>query len=421
MECIRIKVIDVVFREDLYPRIDHSPSTVQAYAEQLENLPPIEVNQRNELIDGWHRWTAHKKANQEFIEAIVTETTSDNELLQLAIERNAAHGLQLSAEDKRTMAVKLYDGRNKEYLAKILAVPMRTMRSWLERKDTTLRQEREKKIYDLWLACYTSEEIANMVGISDSEVKKTAVSFQTAELPKGTILQASHADLEPLPIYNIWKLKENSNKEIKHFGNTADNILDRLLYLHTKPHEIVIDPFGGGGTTIDICKKRHRRYWVADRKPIPEREKEIRQADIAAGAPPLHKRWQDVSLLYLDPPYWKQAENKYSTDIEDLANMSIDEFYNWLVDYITACASKMSVGATIALIIQPTQWKADNRETVDHVIDLIQLVKTKYLKYSHRISCPYESQQCTPQMVNWAKENKQLLVLTREIIIWRRV
>ena len=48
---------------------------------------------------------------------------------------------------------------------------------------------------------------------------------------------------------------------------------------------------------------------------------------------------------------------------------------------------------TIALIIQPTQWKAENRQTVDHVVDLISAVKTKYLRYSHRISCPYESQQ----------------------------
>jgi hypothetical protein len=71
------RVDEIVYREDLYPRIEHSPSTVQAYAEQLENLPPIEVNQRNELIDGWHRWTAHKKNQHEKIRTIVTETNSD--------------------------------------------------------------------------------------------------------------------------------------------------------------------------------------------------------------------------------------------------------------------------------------------------------------------------------------------------------
>lgn len=39
-----MKVADVVFREDLYPRIETSATTVQKYAEDLSVLPPIEVN-----------------------------------------------------------------------------------------------------------------------------------------------------------------------------------------------------------------------------------------------------------------------------------------------------------------------------------------------------------------------------------------
>lgn len=53
-----LRTDEVIFREDLYPRIETSAVIVQKYAEDLEVLPPIEVNQHNELIDGWHRWTA---------------------------------------------------------------------------------------------------------------------------------------------------------------------------------------------------------------------------------------------------------------------------------------------------------------------------------------------------------------------------
>lgn len=73
----QMKVADVVFRKDLYPRIESSATTVQKYAEDLTVLPPIEVNQRKELIDGWHRWTAHKKANADSVPCIVTHTDSD--------------------------------------------------------------------------------------------------------------------------------------------------------------------------------------------------------------------------------------------------------------------------------------------------------------------------------------------------------
>ena len=97
----RIPVESVVFRTDLYPRIDQSPETVSRYAEDLEPLPPIEINQNNILIDGWHRWTAHKQAGVADLLATVTETTSEAEVFRLAVERNAKHGLQLSAADKR--------------------------------------------------------------------------------------------------------------------------------------------------------------------------------------------------------------------------------------------------------------------------------------------------------------------------------
>ena len=61
--------------------------------------------------------------------------------------------------------------------------------------------------------------------------------------------------------------------------------MDNLLYLYTEPFDIVVDPFAGGGSTIDVCKKRFRRYFVTDRKPIVEREKEIRTHDMTDGLP----------------------------------------------------------------------------------------------------------------------------------------
>jgi len=80
---------------------------------------------------------------------------------------------------------------------------MRTIQKWLERKDTTLRQEREKKIFAMWLACYTQEEIAEAVRLTDGEVGKVLKPLQNAELPNGDILAANHSDLDPLPIYNV--------------------------------------------------------------------------------------------------------------------------------------------------------------------------------------------------------------------------
>jgi hypothetical protein len=134
-------------------------------------------------------------------------------------------------------------------------------------------------------------------------------------------------------------------------------------------------------------------------------------------------RWGEVGLVYLDPPYWKQAEGQYSDDDSDLANMSLEDFNKSLSKVVKDFGKKLKDGhkdkptsAYIALIIQPTQWKSPNREFTDHVGDMLRLVD---LPVHMRFSCPYESQQYTPQMVDWAKAEKQCLVLTREIVVWK--
>ena len=415
-----MKVSEVVFREDLYPRIETSAVTVQKYAEDLDVLPPIEVNQHNELIDGWHRWTAHKKAKAEEIKAIVTQTKSEAEFLELTIERNAAHGLQMSQADKQNMARRIYGATpdkerdaKKKQLSKILSVSERTVRDWLSRVDKDSKEARDKRIFDLWLACWTQDEIAAEVGLSQPQLAEVTKNIGIGNLAKTDISRAEHATDFDVPIYNIWK-QQTKSEGSSHFGNSETRWVDNLLYLYTEPFDIVVDPFAGGGSTIDVCKKRFRRYFVTDRKPIVEREKEIRTHDLTAGLPK-PPSWQDVKLVYLDPPYWKQAEGQYSDDPTDLANMSLEDFNKSLAGIINGFSKKLT-DAHIALIIQPTQWKAPERQFTDHVGDMLRAVK---LPVAMRYSVPYESQQCNAQMVEWAKENKTCLVLTREIVVWK--
>lgn len=412
----------VVWRKDLYPRQETDPRKVDQYAEDLTVLPPIEVNQHNELIDGWHRWTAHRKAGATTVPAVVTETRSDEHLLELAIRRNATHGLQLSAEDKRSMGRRIYNATpereregKKTELASILSVSERTVRDWLSRIDKDAKEDRDQRIFEAWLACRTQQEIAEFESISQGEVSKSIPNGDFAEwnISAARRATAEHAtDFEP-PLYNVWKQQEKTPGG-KHFGNSEVRWVDNLLYLYTQPFDVVVDPFAGSGSTADVCRKRLRRYWVSDRKPAVGREEIVREHDVTEGLPRLP--WKDVALVYLDPPYWKQAEGQYSDDPTDLGNMELEEFTAALSKLIREFAAKMRSGSHVALIIQPTQWKAPGREFTDHVADMLRAVKEPV---ATRISVPYESQQYNAQQVEWAKANRQILVLTREIVVWR--
>jgi protein gp37/DNA-directed RNA polymerase specialized sigma24 family protein len=163
-----VPISSITIRDDLYPRLQKNPALVQRYAENIEVLPPIEINQHNELIDGWHRLMAYKTANLTEIPVTVTETKSDVETLALAIERNAKHGLQLNSADKREMAIRLYnngEGWSKKEIARILSVGESTVYRYLEGISTRCDEEIDKIILEMHRAGATQQEIADATGI----------------------------------------------------------------------------------------------------------------------------------------------------------------------------------------------------------------------------------------------------------------
>lgn len=417
-ETVEIKLSQISFDEGLYPRVEgHDPATVQTYARDMEQIEAagklISVNADGVLLDGRHRMLAYKtnaNGTDPMVKVYRYPVSSPLESFRLACSLQDK-GRALSNDDRIASAKRLYalgDQSQKE-IAASLGVSASTVSSWLSRTIKEEKESKKKKAFEMWLACRTQEEIAEAV-----QMTRQAVGVWEDEFAKNTAAEdfANSRDFTP-PIYNVWKKQDKTNA-VSHFGNTEAQWLENLLYLYTNPADIIVDPFGGGGSTIDVCKKRGRRYFVSDRKPIPAREHEIRLHDLTEGMPSV-PRWKDVRMVYLDPPYWKQAEGQYSDDPSDLANMSLEDFNKNLSSIIHAMAKKLT-DAYIALIIQPTQWKAPERQFTDHIGDMLRSVK---LPVDMRFSVPYESQQCTAQMVEWAKANKRCLVLTREIIVWK--
>ena len=416
---IKVPVNKVVFREDLYPRSEHDASIVQKYVGALDQLPPIEINQHNIIIDGKHRWLAHRSAGSEMIQVTITETKSEQELFRLAVIRNAKHGYQLSSKDKKNAALNIYLGSSdrgpdlKKQLAELFSVSLKTIDRWMQDIDRKDKEERDQKIKDLWLSSHSYAEIARQVIVDEGLVRKKVEQIRKkGHLGKNPDFE--EVDFQP-PLFNVWSWGKKAEGH-SHKGNTDVRVVDNLLWLYTEPYDIVVDPFAGGGSTVDICKKRQRRYWVSDLNPIVEREHEIRKHDIVSGMPKIPS-WKDVAIVYLDPPYWKQAEGWYGDDSENLANMELDLFHQSMVKIIKGFASKLHSGAKIAMIIQPTAMypNRDEGEFNDH---LFEIAKTVDLKVVNRIQAPYSTQQHLPQSVTWAKENRRNLVISREIIVW---
>jgi DNA modification methylase len=99
-------------------------------------------------------------------------------------------------------------------------------------------------------------------------------------------------------------------------GATPVYVIWNLLERYTRPGDLVVDPFCGGGTTLDVARSLERRaqgYDVAPSRPDIERA-DARALPLASGS---------VDFVFMDPPYSTHLE--YSQDPRCLGRLDAAE------------------------------------------------------------------------------------------------
>jgi len=72
--------------------------------------------------------------------------------------------------------------------------------------------------------------------------------------PKGVNLKDVWTDIPPV---RHWKFKSKDRKA----NALSTKLLDRVVEMSTQPGDMVLDPFGGSGTTFAVCEQKHR-HWL---------------------------------------------------------------------------------------------------------------------------------------------------------------
>ena len=139
-----IPVEHVAFVKELYPRLREDDSAIERYRAALDRLPPIVVARGRVLVDGFHRWQAHRREGSTQIQVVDLGDLTDIEIRRESITRNAAHGQQLSAKDKQRLAGLLWrdlsesdDDKRVAQIAEWLSVSNSSAYAWTKdaRKD----------------------------------------------------------------------------------------------------------------------------------------------------------------------------------------------------------------------------------------------------------------------------------------------
>jgi DNA methylase/ParB-like nuclease domain len=388
---------------DLYPRLREDDAAIERYRTALDRLPPIVVARERVLVDGFHRWQAHKREGLSEIPAIDLGNLADVEIRREAITRNATHGQQLSMKDKARLAGQLWPDYSRdggvEALAELLAASERIVREWTKNARAAEKRAQQERAWDLWLDCWTQQAIADEIGVSVGTINGWI--SETADLPK------LKEPPESRQHFDVWSGLDGGDGSF--FGRMPPAVVENLLWLYTEPGDVVIDPFAGSGTTIDVAKQMGRRIWASDLTPstptLP-----IHQHDATHPWPTPIK----ASLILLDPPYWQQAKGRYSESRADISNSTLDEFMNAWKLVVKHAKAKLAAGGRIAFVISPTQL--DDGSVIDHAFAMAQATR---MRVERRIIVPYQTQQATGQQVEWAREHRRLLKLYRDLVVLR--
>ena len=409
-----IPVDSVRYVKELYPRLKPIDDVIERYRDALDNLPPIVVARGGVLVDGYHRWQAHVREGATAVAAVDLGDITDAEIVRESIRRNASHGQQLSRDDKRRMAGRLWTvladlpaAERVKDIAELLAVTDRSVERWTSDVRKAEDQERRERAWDAWLEQpeASQEDIGRQFGLSQATVSR--------------VIQERHVSLlndapESRQHFDVWQFAttdRDAGGQQSYFGAVPPQVVENMLWLFTEPGQVVVDLFAGSGTTVDVAKRMGRRVWAADiRGNHYSPHLPIHQHDATTGWPETAPRKAD--LVFLDPPYWRQAAGRYSTEPNELAEMDLEGFraaWESVVETVTARTSRA------AFIISPTQL--DDGSVLDHATDMIGPFADQGWRVERRIIVPYSTQQATGQQVTWARENKRMLKLYRDLVV----
>lgn len=392
----KIKLEDVKFSEDFYPRTNFDNETVNSYRLNIDKLPPIIVTREGHyLVDGYHRLLAHKLEGLTEIEAEFLDIPKEAVLWEAA-KLNAVHGKQLERSEKQRLAHFFYknNGCTLQEISDALAVSSSTLSNWLRNVMQEMKEEQKNQIINLYLQCLTYDEICTKVHVSKSTISETVQKF-TSEL--------SEQIPESLQLFNVWNFSKRASQYGLNFkGAIPGQIVENVLYYFSKPFDVVVDPMAGGGTTIDVCKAMFRRYRAYDIDPVRD---DIKKHDVTEGFP---KESKNCDLIFLDPPYFNMV-------FKDLFK-NIDAFYDFIRKLARHSFYTIKQGGIVAFLMQ------DMTELGNFCLSGASFCffESQGFQTIAHISCPLTTQQFLPQQVEKAKGKKVLLGRNRDLYIFQK-
>jgi len=476
---------DLIWSPFIYPRGGKNEETVKAYVEALRigaKFPPIKIQRvfnypgDNEkinavlILDGFHRWSAHKECGYKQIPAVEWKKGSidyEKNRIPLLLESarcNLTHGDRLNPRDKKRIArdIAASDPEcrwTEDALARKLGVIRQTVNTWIS--DIRARQKAGRDIIIIRLnrLGWPQEQIAKVVGLSQNRISEIIGNANFSEidnlLSQGRdmdyIAEHYHMDLALAWALRLegkpdqekfkelgWGLRTwdqwNFNRCDARFGDDwpgriPAQLVAHTLFYFTNPGDFVFDPMAGGGVVSDICLVFERRCQSFDLAAARESRPEIiyHYWDIQERNWPTTKR---PDLIFFDPPYYtkkkKEYKEKANKKTPSISSYSRKKYKEFLEGFLLLAHEKAKERTRIAFLnadwrdFQSTPALKENSDNSITIFDYQRMLLKTGWKVTHRIECPLSSERMSGEEVRKMQESRILGTVGRSLIIAKR-
>ena len=223
-----LTLAEVVFDAKIYPRTEPSQSTINRYTEAInagDVFPPIVLEpESNRILDGFHRWQAHKQALRETIAVMWQEVPDGIPPKLFAASLATKHGDRISGEELKAIAREIMSD-NPEFdiktIAKMSNVTRQTAAKWVGDIVEHRRSVRKVRALILSRAGWSQRQIADHLGISlgqaSSDVNDDITEHHLTEellreaiagLPESVDAEAICEELRQEQIFASWSEDE---------------------------------------------------------------------------------------------------------------------------------------------------------------------------------------------------------------------
>lgn len=259
----------------------------------------------------------------------------------------------------------------------------------------------------------------------------TALVNAVRQLEKGKSESLFSPLIKPSDNWNFAQVKygriDEQNSEIETWGYIPGELYANCFWYYVKPNDLVVAPMAGAGQAWRVYEDRQEwmgqkvydfKLKMFDLTPRGKYKHLITQHDLIKSFPV-----DNSNYIVMDIPYYGMVGQQYSNKLEDLANMSLENWQIAIAKIAKNCAASQQTG-TLCTVISPN-YRDVAKKQIFMVTDIIRSLweSAGYILHDKAYSSRRIQQNQTPQMArmnNQAKANQIMLTDITEVQTFRR-